>query len=353
MSLSTKGQTRPAPSVELQIPFPQPRRGSTEPSAAEAASTCVCSNANSLSKPPSLSVHENCCFGRSKSKCLDSVFFWQRCCGFKKPTRDQLRWPLQAGASAGLAALLLTFLPASRSFFSAAGIIGPVVAVIGLEATAGGSLRRAWWIAIFSTVGALLGYALFALSTLATRLLGSEVTPYLILFCAVFIVLPAAFLRFRYPSAIVGVHMGLSTAEVVLLSAFGGKTASEPWDYALKRVCTSIIGSLCSVLASQFIIPQAARPTAANSLATILICLGEILEPLASLGNTPDNDVARVTSSSALLFSSYPQLVGRPWRMFSETPIMLDSATQEPRQQDKVCVLTIIVCLFVCLRDET
>lgn len=256
-------------------------------------------------------------------------------CRFHKPTTDELRWPLQAGASAGLAALLLTFLPPLQAFFGTAGVIGPVISVIALEATAGGSLRRAWWIAISSGIGSLLGYALYALSTLNARTIGEPYVPYLILFCAVFLTVPAGFLRFWYPSVVLGVNMGLSTGEVVLLSAYGGSAAAEPWEYALKRTFSSIIGSLCTVIATQCVLAKAARPTAANSLATILACLSEILEPLASLGKPQGNEVVRVTSSSALLFSSYPQLVGRPWRVFSDPAVGIASPFHDIYHHDE------------------
>lgn len=246
------------------------------------------------------------CYGRvsEEDACTETTSLLPT---FKKKcslTADQLRWPVQVGVAGALASLIFTFLPASERFFGTSGIIGTAVTVAAIECTAGGSLRRSWLMALFGCLGTLTAFCLFVASAFLSGGLYSSAMPFLILLSTALVILPPTYIRFFYPSMQAGIVSNLTSSETFLLAAFSRRFEFDHWIFAEKRVISTIVGPLCAVLVTQFVMRKAARPTASKSLATILKSIADILQHLAS-SLRPD------ISSSTYTFvarSPYPQL---------------------------------------------
>lgn len=231
---------------------------------------------------------------------------WCSCCSW--PTSNQMRWPVQVGAAAGLTSFLLTFLPPSEEFFNMPAVIGTAITVVVIEGTAGGSLRRGWLMAIFGCFGALAAFGLFVACSEIAHGVHARPMPYLIAVSAAVLVIPFSYIRYKFPTVNVGSNFGLSTAETVLLASFASTQELYSWDRAWKRAIASVIGPLCSALVSQFVMRKAARPTATTSLATILTSIAEILDRLASSLGPDGSTFAYSQKAPFILNSKRPDL---------------------------------------------
>ncbi|XP_053993818.1 uncharacterized protein LOC128884426 isoform X2 [Hylaeus volcanicus] len=204
-------------------------------------------------------------------------------------TYKELRWAVQVGVGAGFSSFFLIFLTPSQLFF---------------DATAGGSFKRAWLNLTFYTLGAFAGYSFSLLSILCHKMIGKSVVPFITFVSVLLIVIPGGFIRFNFPSTIVAVNVGLSTAELILLAGF-----NEVMDYnlqkeALKRVISCCVGSLCSLLASQYVLCYRARPNVLKSLEKILLVMSDILKPLQPMHSYSSSVPAHILCASKLVSCS-------------------------------------------------
>lgn len=200
-------------------------------------------------------------------------------------TLDIWRWGIQ-GIICAILTSLLVVIPQLNSLFHGAGYWAVSSAVVVLEGTTGGSVKKCLERLAGTLIGGVSGLALFSLVTWNERWVHTVYCRIGLWIIVCLFPMPWGYIRVKFPlNPLIAVY-GVMTGYIVMISAY---LKGDPINVAMLRIVAVGTGVFVASVVVHLVFPRRARVEIKKGLADVLLSIANILEPLLeiSAGLTP------------------------------------------------------------------